>query len=263
MTRRRSRRILGMTVAQLLILACMGCALVGTLGTGAWMMASANGISLAWPTRVVPPTASPSPTPLPTFTVTPLPTLTPTATPIPYTAYVPAGWRQYKSEKVEVWLPDTFAFVDNPSGFDQELNDKYSLIGLTDYVKQREKNLTVYELLFRHGPPLGSHFIPTVFVKEFSRNGLSLAQFTDKAVSVLDVNSTLVERKPFAFFEREGERVVVQTNFNNVYVNFVYYLVQDGNTIWEIGCDASLADYYTFEPVFDDIARTFRPVNGP
>lgn len=262
MTRKRSRRILGMTVAQLLILACMGLVLCGTLGTGVWMVSSAYGVALAWPTRVIPPTALiiPTSTSIPTVTLTPEPTLTPTATPIPYEGYVPAGWKQYKTDKVEIWLPDTFAFVEDPNGFNQELTTKYTQIGLGDLAKQREKNLTVYELLFRYGPPISNGYIPTVFVKEFARNGLTLSQFVDKAISVLEVNTILVERKPFDFYHAKGERVIVQANYNNIYISFVYYLVADGDKVWEIGSDANLDNFYTFLPTFDDITRTFRPV---
>lgn len=73
----------------------------------------------------------------------------------------------------------------------------------------------------------------------------------------------MAERDSFEFYQAEGERIVIQTNFSNVYVVFYYYLVVDGDTIWEIGCDASLIDSYTFQPTFDSIARTFRPVKTP
>lgn len=262
MTRRRSRRILGMTVAQLFILACMGLALCGTLGTGVWMLSSAYGVAIAWPTRVVPPTALiiPTSTSIPTVTLTPEPTLTPTATPIPYEGYVPAGWKQYKTDKVEIWLPDTFAFVDDPNGFNQELTTKYPQIGLGDLAKERIKELEGCELIFRYGPPISNGYIPIVFVKEIPRNGLTLSQYIDKTITSPETNTILVERKPFDFYHAKGERVIVQTNYNNIYISFVYYFVTDGNNIWEIGSDANLDNFYTFLPTFDDITRTFRSV---
>lgn len=266
MTRKRSRRILGMTVAQIFILLCLGCILLSTFGAGAWMVAGSMGLTFsAGPTAAPAPTSTPALTATlqPTITSTRPPTLTPTITPIPYESYVPIGWKQFRTEKVEIWLPENFAFVDNPELFHEEMMAAYSQIGLADLARQRQKNLLVYELLFRHGPPLGSHYVPSVFVKEFARNGLTLSQFVDKAIAALETNSTLVERRDFEFFEMRGERVMVQANYNNVYVNFIYYLVQDGNTIWEVGSDAHLNDFYSFESAFDEIAKTFRPVHKP
>ena len=262
MTRRRSRRILGMTVAQLLILACMGLALCGTLGTGVWMLSSAYGVAIAWPTRVVPPTALiiPTSTSIPTVTLTPEPTLTPTATPVPYEGYVPAGWKQYRTGKAEIWLPDTFAIIGDPDAVQQEIAPTYKAIGLQELLDQRAKEQHSYELLFRHGPPIGSHYVPFVSVKEYGRNGRSLDQFADQLIQNLGITSTVVERSPFEFYQTEGERLVIQTNYSNAYVNFYHYLVVDGNTVWEIVCDVFLIDSYTFEPTFDDITRTFRSV---
>jgi hypothetical protein len=266
MTRNRSKRILGMTLTQLVILACMGCALISLFGGGAWMIANGMGVTFSsWPTPVITSTHTPylTLTPSLTFTITPRPSRTPTLTPVPYKAYVPADWKQYDDGRVEIWLPETFAIVGDSDALQQEIVNQYKTIGLEELTTQREKEMRSFELLFRHGPPLGSHYIPLVFVKEYGRNGRTLTQFVDQTIQALDITSTLVERGPFEFYQAEGERVVIQTNFSNAYVNFVYYLRMDGDTIWEIGCDAYLIDSYTFQPTFDSIARTFRPAQKP
>lgn len=266
MTGNRSKRILGMTLTQLVILMCLGCALLSILGGGAWMLSSGMGVTFSeWPTAVISPTHTPflSPTPFPTFTRTPRPSRTPTITPIPYEAYVPADWNRYENGRVELWLPGTFAITDDPDGLQQEIGAIYKTIGLTELVEQRELVIRSYELLFRHGPALASYYVPLVSVKEYGRNGRSLDQYADQFVQRLDITSTVAERGSFEFYQAEGERIVIQTNFSNAYVVFYYYLVVDGDTIWEISCDASLIDSYTFQPTFDSIARTFRPVKAP
>jgi hypothetical protein len=227
MTKQRSKRIFGMTMVQFFILLCLGFSI---LGAGAWMAAK-------------PPT--------------------PTATPIPYEAHVPENWRQHTTENIEIWLPENFSRVDNQEAFSREFTEIYEKIGLGEFIKQRQKNLPVYELLLRYNPATANQYIPTVFIKQFDRSGLSLPQFVDKAISVLGVNYSLVERKPFDFLGTQGERVIVQANYNNVYLNFVYYLALDGDTIWEIGADAHMDDFYNLLPVYDDIARSFRPLKQP
>lgn len=255
-----------MTLAQLTLLACLGCVLFSLLGGGAWMLASGMGVTFSsWPTAVISPTHTPylSATPFPTFTRTPRPSRTPTITPIPYEAYVPADWSRYDNGRVEIWLPVTFAITGDPDGLLQEISPIYKTIGLQELLDLRAREIHSYELLFRHGPPLGSYYVPFVYVKEYGRNGRSLDQFTDQLIQRLEITSTVVERGPFEFYQAEGERLVIQTNFSNVYVNFHHYLVADGDTIWEIVCDASLVDSFTFQPTFDSIARSFRPVKAP
>lgn len=264
--RKRSRRILGMTVGQIIILLILVCVLVGSLGAGAWMAAQAYGITFSgWPTSPANLTVNtPIPpqtfTPPPSATNTRPPTRTPTVTPIPYEAYVPADWNRYENGRVEIWLPGTFAIVGEATQLQQEIGDIYKTIGLTELVEQREQVIHSYELIFRHGPALGSFYIPLVYVQEHKRNGRSLDEFTTLFVQKLDITSTVVERGSFEFYQAEGKRLIIQTNFSNVYVNFYHYLLMDGDTIWEIGCDIDLIDDASFEPVFDDIARTFRPV---
>jgi hypothetical protein len=263
MTRQRSKRIFGMTVAQLFILLCLGCSMIGVLGAGLWVAASGMGVTLSpWPTRIVPPTTAPilTATPLPTLTPSPEPTLTPTVTPIPYEAYIPADWRQYKTGSMEIWLPENFNHVNDPEAFQQEFTELYERIGLGEFAEPHLKDILVHELLFRYGLPTSNQYIPTVFIKQSSRNGLSLPQFVDKTISALGPSYSLVEREPFDFYERQGERVIVQANYNTVYLSFVYYLVRDGDTIWEIGGDAHLDDFYNLLPVYDNIAHSFRTV---
>jgi hypothetical protein len=269
MTRKRSRRILGMTVGQIFILLILACVLVASLGGGAWMVAQSYGITFSGPTaRPIVPTNTLMNTSIPLQTFTPLPTVTntrpptktPTITPIPYEAYVPAGWNRFDNGRVEIWLPGTFAIVGDADLLQQEIGAIYKTIKLTELVEQREKEIHSYELLFRHGPQLNSYYVPLVYVQEYERNGRSLDEFNDQFIQKLGITSTLVERGSFEFYQAEGQRLVTQTNFSNVYVNFYHYMLVDGDKIWEIGCDIDLIDDPNFSPVFDDIARTFRPV---
>jgi len=259
MNNQRSKRIMGLSTIQLVVLLCLICSLCGVFGTGAYMLAGGMGLTFTTSSQG---TSAPviTATFAPTWTPTPLPTSTPMPTPLPYESIVPVGWRQYKNENVEIWLPPTYAFIDDPVQYNKEVADALRKLGQEDLAKEREQNPPTYELLFR-GPATNNLYIPGVFVKQFPRKGLSLAQFIDSSNASLGQSFSVVERKPFGFYGAQGERVVIQANFNSLYVGYVYYLVQDGELIWEIGCDAHLNDFYNFQPTFDQIAQTFRPVH--
>ena len=258
MTGQRSKRMMGLTTIQLVVVSCLICGLCGVFGAGAYLLAGGMGLTFTPFTRA---TSAPviTATFAPTWTPTLLPTPASTFTPVPYESVIPGGWRQYKNENVEIWLPPTYGFVDDPLQFNKDVADSFRKLGQEQLAIDREQNPPTYELLFR-GPATNNLYIPTVYVKQFPRRGLSLAQFIDSTNSGLGQNFSVVERKPFAFYGGQGERVVIQANFNSLYVGYVYYLVQDGELIWEIGCDAHLNDFYNFQTTFDQIAQTFRPV---
>ena len=258
MTAQRSKRIMGLTTIQLIVLLCLIVALCGVFGAGATMLASGMGLTF---TPFIQVTSTPvvTATFAPTWTPTLLSTATRTSTPVAYESIIPEGWRQYKNENVEIWLPVTYAFIDDPDQFNKEVADSLRKLGQEQLAVDREQNPLTYELLFR-GPATSNLYIPTVYVKQFPRRGLSLEQFIASSNAGLGQNFSVVERKPFAFYIGQGERVVVQAYFNSLYVGYVYYFVQDGELFWEIVCDAHLDDFYNFQPTFDQIAQTFRPV---
>jgi len=260
MTSQRSKRILGLTIAQLIILLFLGCVICAVFGAGILLVANGMGVtfSTSQPAARTPaPVFTPSAAP--TLTRTPLPTFTPTPTPIPYQSFIPADWKQYKNDKEEMWLPPTFLYIDDPVAFNKEVVDRFNKLGLNELAAQRKQQPPTYEFLFR-GPVKSSLYIPEVFLKQYTRNGRTLADFIDAANAALPSNYSVLERKPFSFYGAQGERVVAQANYNNLYIGYVYYRVEYGDVIWEISCDAYLNDFYDLLPTFDQITQTFRPV---
>jgi hypothetical protein len=256
----RSKRILGMTIAQLVILSCLGCSILGVLGAGLWLVSSGMGM-----TSLVPPTAAPvlAATPVPTWTLTPAPTFPPTATLIPYEASIPTDWKQYKNENVEIWLPTTFSVVKNPEAYNQEVVDLYRKLGLEDAAKELEANPIQFDLLFRYRPDTVNLYTPSVVVNQYERKGGTIDQFMEESNANLPVNVTVIENRAFSFHGVEGRRAITQSNFNNLSLGSAFYVLQAGDIIWEISCNAHLNDFYNLQAIFDDIARTFRVAGQP
>ena len=106
MNTKRTKRYLGMTVVQLVILGCLALVACGTVAGGLMFASSSTsggGISL-FPSPV--PSSTPQPTSTPFLTETPAPT--PTETQIPYEELIPSGWNQYATTNIELWLPPQF-----------------------------------------------------------------------------------------------------------------------------------------------------------
>ncbi len=261
MSKKRSQRIMGMTVLQLVIVIGMGCAACGVLGAGVWYVAGSPVpalpvVSTHPATSTVTLTPSPTFTPLPTSTIT----LTPTPTALPYKALIPQDWSQYKNNNVEIWLPQDFVFVPDQSQYNTDLVKSLRALGANDLADQLENNPPTYELLFTR-PADQTVYMTTVSLQKIPLNGADLDTFADKSNAALSPAFMVLERKPFSFYGSEGLRIVVQANFNSNYVGFVTYLRQDGDSVWEVACDANLNDFYDLLPTFDQMAHTFRPLN--
>ncbi|HJS18233.1 MAG TPA: hypothetical protein VJ785_05780, partial [Anaerolineales bacterium] len=99
----QNRKLLGMTVPQLAILA-------GLAGVACLLFCVIGGLALRTGLGQFSLSLEPTPTALPTSTSLIIPTVTPTETaaPIPYEQLIPNGWTQHKSQLIEIWLPPDF-----------------------------------------------------------------------------------------------------------------------------------------------------------
>jgi len=225
----QNRRYFGMTSAQIAILlglgavACMLFAVTGFLMLG-------RGINLPFPDT---PAATPSPQSTPTLVVISTDTPTATPTPVPYEQLIPDGWKQFKTELVEVWLPSSFKVVDKEPG--EELaaagvNSKSSLYRMRVSVS--------YEPLV----------------------GDSLDAFLDAGLLKVDPQARLVERRKVSLNAAEAVRMTFEIRVETVDVNELIYAIHDGGTVWYIVYGAQINEFYEMLSTFEQSAKTFRVV---
>lgn len=250
---KRSQRILGMTVLQLIVLACLACAAFGVLGFGGWFVINGSQLPASNQPIVQVPFVGATPTPPPP-TATATVTSTPTET--PYEASIPQGWSQYITDQYEIWLPAEFV-VESSDDYNKSLIQGLSKLGQTDLAQQIQDNPPQYTLTFHKNTP--GQFIETaIYLKQQPLTDGDFETYVDTRFSNLPVTYTFVQRKDFPMYHAQGVRATLQANFNTTSVGYVYYMVQDGDVAWEIGCNATLDNFYTLLPTFDQIAETFR-----
>jgi len=176
-------------------------------------------------------------TPVPQITATPVifPTLTPTATltPVPYEQLIPAGWKQFKTELVEIWLPPSFKLVE------KEPDEELALRGETS------KNS-----LYTMGATIS--FEPMT--------GGSLDTHLDAGLAKMDPQIKLTERRKSTLNSTEAVRMTFETRVETVDVNQLTYAIQDGGTVWFVYFTAQINEFYEMLPIFEQSVKTFRVV---
>ncbi|MFN8425617.1 MAG: hypothetical protein U0X87_05080 [Anaerolineales bacterium] len=96
------RKYFGMTIPQLGVLAGLAGALFLILCVGGWLILG-GGVNTASPQQI--PTAI---EPTVTLAAPPTATFTPMPTAIPYEQLIPQGWKQQRTDLVEIWLPSDY-----------------------------------------------------------------------------------------------------------------------------------------------------------
>jgi hypothetical protein len=221
----RQRRILGMTTTQIGILVALGAAACILFAITGWLVMG-GGIRLA-----------PASTPVPQITSTPfvMPTVTATLspTPVPYEQLIPEGWKQHKTELVEIWLPSNFKSGGKDA--DEELalratNPKSSLYAMSVTV--------FYE-------PLGTY---------------SLDSYIDNQLVKIDPTIRVVEHRKVSLNGIDAVRMVFEARVQSTDVNELVYVIQDGDTAWAVLYVAQINEFYEMLPTFEQSAKTFRIV---
>ena len=171
------------------------------------------------------------------MTATPfvLPTLTPTATltPVPYEQLIPAGWKQFKTTLVEIWLPPDFKSTTKDA--DEELAA----------LSANSKN-SLYKMRVSIG------YKPLV--------GDSLDAYLDNEIAKLDPALRVVDRKKVSVNSTEAVRIMAEGRIQTVDVNELVYMFQDGGTVWAVTYVAQINEFYDMLPSFEQSAKTFRIV---
>jgi hypothetical protein len=226
-------RYFGMTVTQIVALACLGLVTIGLMGFAGWTVLGSSFPGGLFPTRDVLPTW----TPLPTWTL--LPTRTPlgpspTPTVVDYKSLIPEGWVQFTSGKAEMWMPGNFERAD-PG---------------TNLLLAKDKNA-------------GQGFITNILLGMKDVPGYELDDYIREEVTYFPaytsiIDMTLLEKKKLSIGSYEARRLKVETIILGIPVEAAMYVVKDGSKFWMITCSTYFEEYYDRLPTFDNVARTFR-----
>lgn len=232
----QERKYFGMTGQQLAILAGLGvgaCLLFGVAG----MLFLRGGTSVFG--------GMPEGTSIPQSTSTPfmLPTVaaSQTPTPIPYETLVPAGWTQFKTALVEIWLPNGFEQADP-----QKVADPGNL-GTRDLV------MTAILSEASSKPVL-----VMVFYKPLTAVSLDAQLDSDLAKTPGNIRQT--DRRKAPEISPEAIRIVQETGSGTDQVNQMTYVFLDGSTIWFVQYTAQINEFFEMTDEFERSARTFRIV---
>lgn len=233
----QDRKYYGMTVQQVGVLAGLAgfaCLLFGVTG---WL-ALRGGLGLFSRSSEPTLTAQPTSTRLIAPTVTP----TETPTPIPYEQLIPLGWTQHKTALIELWLPSDFknaapGVVSGVSGNSVFLN--LALVSSSSKSAYPASVSVSYE-------PLTSD---------------TLKDFLDVKLSNIPLEINMVENRRVSINSTEAVRLMFESKTgNNLDVNDLLFIFQDGGTVWYVKYSAEITEFYETLPVFEESVKTFRIV---
>jgi len=229
-----SKRILGMTQGQLVILGGLAAfALLGLAAIG-WTVLNA-GLPVGLLTV---PTTLPTATPAPTETWIPTRTPrgpTPTDTEVSYDSLIPSGWKEWNTGVAKFFAPPQFALAGSGN----------SLMALTDQ------------------NPDANHFAARLALNRENKPGLDLATYVQNDIHLLPgfaqvSGLTVLEQKKMEIGPYETVRVKVQAQVQNVPVEAAMYVFKIGDDYWSLTLTGYYSEYYTWLPQLDKAARTFR-----
>ena len=173
--------------------------------------------------------------------VIPSPALTGTPTAVPYETLIPGGWTQFKTGLVELWLPAEFQPGD-PQFFNNS------------------SNTAIGELILKGSDSESSLYQMLVIVSYEPLTAESLDVFLDAEVAKIPSAIRVAERRKVTLNTTEAVRFVFETRYNNVDVNDLTYVFQDGSTIWYVEYIAQINEFFEKLAVFEKSAQTFRVV---
>jgi hypothetical protein len=230
----QDRKYLGMTIQQLGILAGLGvliCLIFGVTGS----LALRRGLGLfsraPQPTAVIQPTA----------TLAILPTVTPTgtATPLPYEQLIPYGWSQHKTQLMELWMPTDFKNA-TPGSVSTVAGNSGLL------------NLALVSDLSKSSYPVAV----SVSYEPLTAN--TMDEFLKAKLPSILLDSNMVENRKVSINAKEAVRLMFEGKRDNLDVNDLVFVFQDGGTVWYVKYSAEIKEYYEQLPNFEESVKTFR-----
>ena len=231
------QKILGMTRKQIGIVAGMAGMLFLIICIGGWFVLRDLNLGLSAPQ------ATSTPAPTVTSVVVIPPTLTPTITltPAPYEQLIPAGWNQYKTSLVEIWMPSNFRLADKKT-------------------VNQTAGFALPELLLTEIPSKSSAYNMLVGVSYDLMTGDSLDEFLEAKFPQLPSQARISDRRTVYVNTVEARRIVIEFRVNNIDFNDMVYVFLDGSTVWYVEYVAQIGEFFDNLPVFEQSIKTFRSV---
>ncbi len=231
-----TRKFFGMTVPQLGILAGLAGALCLILCVGGWLI-FASGSTMANPQQI-------SMTVNPTATLVLTPTITPTVGPtaVPYEQLIPQGWVQHRTALVELWMPSVYKDSKLPIPEGEALAAQ---IALTLQQPASTKTSVYNKWVIVSFEPLTLD---------------SLDSFLAVKIQSVQLPARIVERRNVVLNTVPAVRIVAETRVDNLDVNELIFVIQDGGTVWYVSYLAEINEFYEHLETFERSVLTFRLV---
>ena len=254
MTENNKVQKFGMTKAQLGILIGLAILAVILIVAIAGLFFSRKGIGFSSPPPT-PPVARSTPTMIviPTFT----PTQTPT--PIPYEKRIPEGWKQFKTELIEIWLPSNFKLA-NADKLTQDARKRYEEMGLQELIDYNEQSEAIIDLGLVDEESGSALYRTVASISYEPLTEASLDDYVKKDVAKLPSMMSLVEQEKVQIGSDEAIKLVYELRVGSLSVNDLEYIFLDGSTVWIVGYFAEINEFYQQLPTFEQSIQTFRIV---
>ncbi|GAB4422317.1 MAG: hypothetical protein Kow002_11600 [Anaerolineales bacterium] len=250
-----AKKYFGMTLVQLAVLVCLAvtaCCLVG--GGFLFISSSTASLNASAPTPVdVDATLQTTPEPAPTATITP----TPTQTLVPYESLIPQGWSQHKNQSIEIWLPDSFYETEIDVSV-RELIKRYRELNQDALADELEESPPGYVFWLETKSPSQKLFTTRLTVYPVLMTEPDLDTFLDQHYNTVRLRHIIVDSRPFEVAYYPARRTLIEANLGGVYAGYVSYAIYDGTLVWFVEGASHFNEFYTWLPIFDDAARTFR-----
>jgi len=208
---------------------------------------------------VIEPTATPEP-PTPTFTSTvePKPTATPTVTPQVFD--VPADWKLFSSDRVEIWLPGDYIGGNLEEDLPVVLAELRSLGG--DYegmAEQIEQNPDLYEMIV-YAPMAGAGGFLTNFT--LARTDTLPSIPLETLMSVVEASFseefTVLESSIIDLGDYQAGCIVLQMTVYGITSQSISYIISSDSDVWVLTYTAEAGDFPGLLDTFETSAHSFR-----
>lgn len=223
----QQRKYLGITISFVGILASLLIAAFVLLGVSGWLGVKESARVYSRVPQTQPDTLSRA-----TFSV---------PTSVPYKLLIPRGWEQFRTELVEIWLPNEFIASD-PQLLSNSADSAAPELLLTAPLSQS----SIYQMF--------------VMISHESLSASSLDAYLEgEVVKYAEVH--VVEKKKVSINARDAIRFVFETQSNQTTVRDLAYLFLDGKTVWYVEYVVQCDEFSAMLPIFESSVRTFRTVH--
>lgn len=255
MRKTRQKRLFGMTLAQLMILGCLALAAIGTIFGGFIFLSSSmtpGGLALL-PSSV--PTFSLEPTSMSDQAGAPAdPSTIPS---VVSDEQIPSNWERYTGTTIEISVPPQFESV-NAEIERQGRIESYRAQGFGFLADRLENPSFDYRFWFNFPQPETVIYDTHITVRSDILPTFTLDEYIDEAYGAGLQGFQVIDRQEITIENLQAQRVLLEANLNDQSIGVAEYIITDEVNLWIISSGSSLAEFYSWLPEFDRVARSFR-----